>query len=228
MASLNQLISEIAHAVGQSNNVPLRRNIRQAIIHTRNELIYKSYHNNRVVDKDLQQRFKIEIIDVPDGDIYNSDNLLLPAIKRSKSKVPKPVRLTNGMPFLSVRTFGYDCRTLSFAKESSAKFYHHLAGFCKVPVYDYINGYIYIFSKSDLFKNVQFINIESIFEQPQLIQTEDINTEVKYLIDNEELDDNEFLLSEDMIGNIKDIIFKRNLLQVPRETNETPIENLIK
>ena len=44
--------------------------------------------------------------------------------------------------------------------------------------------------------------------------------------DSEELDDNEFLLPEDMIGQIKDIIFKRNLLNVAREGNETPVENL--
>ena len=31
-----------------------------------------------------------------------------------------------------------------------------------------------------------------------------------------------------MIGSIKDVIFKRNMLQVPRETNETPVDNLIK
>ena len=43
-----------------------------------------------------------------------------------------------------------------------------------------------------------------------------------------DFDDNEFLLPEDMIGNIKDIIFKRNLLNVARETNETPIENLVR
>ena len=30
-----------------------------------------------------------------------------------------------------------------------------------------------------------------------------------------------------MIGSIKDIIFKRNLLQVPRETNEVPTDNLL-
>lgn len=29
-----------------------------------------------------------------------------------------------------------------------------------------------------------------------------------------------------MIGQIKDIIFKRNLLNVAREGNETPVENL--
>lgn len=228
MATLNQLISEIAHAVAQPNNVPLRRNIRQAIIHTRNELIRKSYGNNRTIDKGLQQRFRIEIIDVPDGDVYESGALLIPAIKRSKNKVPRPTRLTNGMPFLSVRTIGYNNKSLSFAKEATASFYHHLAGFCKSSVYDYINDYIYIYGNDDNIKNAENIIIESVFEYPHLIQTETIDNEGDYLKDSDELDDNEFLIPEDMISSIKDIIFKRNMLQVPRETNETPIENLVK
>ena len=48
-----------------------------------------------------------------------------------------------------------------------------------------------------------------------------IDDETKY-------DDDEFLLPEDMIGSIKDIIFKRNLLNVPRETNEVPMDNIVK
>ena len=228
MSSLNQLISEISHAVGQPNNVPLRRNIRQSIIHIRNELIRKGYSNNKFIDKGLQQRFKIEIIDVPDGDIYGMDNNLIPSIKRSKNKVPKPTRLINGIPFLFVRTFGMNNFNLSFAKESTAQFYHNLSGFCQIPVYDYINGYIYIFGKSNLFKDIKYINIESVFEYPHLIKEETIESTSEYLEDNEDLDDDEFLLPEDMIGDIKDIIFKRNLLNVPRETNETPLNNLVK
>ena len=36
------------------------------------------------------------------------------------------------------------------------------------------------------------------------------------------MDENEFLLSEDMIGQIKDIIYKRDLLSTVRQTNEIP------
>mgnify|MGYP006892033035 FL=1 len=67
MSSINQLISEIAHAVGQPNNIPLRRNIKYAILHTRNELIRRSFENNRYLDKGLQQRVKLSLIDVPMG-----------------------------------------------------------------------------------------------------------------------------------------------------------------
>ena len=233
MASLNQLISEIAHAVGDPNNVPLRRNIRYAILHTRNELIRKSYENHRYLDKAFQQRFRISIIDVPDGDVYNSGLLNPPAIKRTKNKVPRPVRLTNGFPFHSVRTVGTINNEIAFAKESTAKFYHHLAGLCNMPVYDYINEYIYFFSHDvDWFKNIGSIVIESVFESPHIVPEETVTDkkDIEYdAIDDEiKFDDDEFLLPEDMIGSIKDIIFKRNLLNIPRDTNEVPIDNIIK
>ena len=36
------------------------------------------------------------------------------------------------------------------------------------------------------------------------------------------MDENEWLLSEDMIGQIKEIIYKRDLLNQVRQTNEIP------
>lgn len=232
MATLNQLISEIAHATGSPNNLTMRRNIRQAIIHTRNELIRKSYENHKFVDKGLQQRFRLELIDVPDGDNYGTSDLNLNCIKRTKNKVPRPVRFNNNLPFQSIRTNGFNNLTITFAKEHIASFYNQLIGLCRMLKYDYINGYIYLFSNNDKFNDINSIIVESVFEYPHLIKTETNDVKGEYhdadYDDSEELDDNEFLLPEDMIGNIKDIIFKRNLLNVSRETNETPISNLTK
>lgn len=234
MASINQLTSEIAHAVGQPNNIPLRRNIKYAIIHTRNELIRHSFENNRYVDKGLQQRVRVSIVNVPDGDVIDDGTSLIKPIKRTSQKVPRPVRLTNNLPFQSIRTVGYDNTELPFAKEASAKFYSHLVGMCNLPCWDYINEYIYFFNKDDMgiwFNNINSIIIESVFETPHLIDIETyekVNDNTERTIDTEDsFDDDEFLLPEDMIGSIKDIIFKRNLLQVPRETNEVPTDNLL-
>jgi hypothetical protein len=231
MASLNQLVSEFAHAVGNPNSIPLRRNLRYAILHGRNELIRRSYENHKYVDKGLQQRIRVSIINVPDGDLYNSQTLGLPAIKRTKQEVPKPVRLTDNLPFQSVRTTGRAGIEIPFAKEASAKFYHYLAGMCNLPVYDYINGYIYFFSNNkDWFQNLGAIIIESPFEIPYLVPTEVVEKakDVNYdPIDEAKYDEDEFLIPEDMIGPLKEIVFKRNLVEVPRQTNETPIDNLV-
>lgn len=234
MSSINQLTSEIAHAVGQPNNVPLRRNIKYAIIHTRNELIRKEYNNHNYVDKGLQQRIRVSLINVPDGDIELGAVTLNKPIKRTANKVPRPVRFTNNLPFQSIRTVGYDNHEIPFAKEASAKFYTHLVGMCNLPCWDYINEYIYFFSgedKANWFKAVDAIIVESVFEMPHLIDIETFDKDgetIERTIDTEDdFDDDEFLLPEDMIGAIKDIIFKRNLLQIPRETNEVPTDNLL-
>ena len=224
MATLNQLISEIAHAAGSPNTLAVRRNIRQAIIHTRNELIRQSYERHGYTDKGLEQRFRLELIDVPDGDVYGTKDLNLPLIKRTKNKVPRPVRLINNTPFQSIRTSGVYNLSVPFVREHAAQFYNQLVGLCRILRYDYINEYLYIYSNSnDILDNVNYITVESPFEYPHLIKEENHHSDYD---DSEELDDNEFLLPEDMIGQIKDIIFKRNLLNVAREGNETPVENL--
>lgn len=103
---------------------------------------------------------------------------------------------------------------------------------CNLPVYDYINSYIYFFSNNkDWFQNIGSIIIESPFEVPYLVPTETVEKakDVNYdpIDDEAKYDDDEFLIPEDMIGALKEIVFKRNLIEVPRQTNETPIDNLV-
>ena len=69
MASLAQRTIEILHGVGQPNNHILRERVRNAIIHTRNELIRRSYENHAYVDKIHTQRFKVSHITVNDDDV---------------------------------------------------------------------------------------------------------------------------------------------------------------
>ena len=225
MSSLNQLISEIAHSVQQPNSVPVRRAIRQGIIHARNELIRKSYESHKITDKVLQQRFRLSLIDVPDGDIADTKGVINSIIKRTANKVPRPVRLTNNLPFHSVRTAGVENPIeIAFVKEASSKFYKSLPGMCPVITYDYINEYIYIntLENPDL-NTLSNIIVESVFEYPHIIETETF--EGKLDIDSID-DDDEFLLPEDMIGNIKKLVLETFNPQVIRDTNEIPSANI--
>ena len=70
MSSLNQVVSEIAHAIHQPNNHVTRMTIRSAVIHTFNEQIRQSYQRHANIDKILMQRYRVSAIDVQDGDIY--------------------------------------------------------------------------------------------------------------------------------------------------------------
>lgn len=222
MASIAMLVSEFAHSLKQPNNKALRENIKLLIVHTRNELIRRSFENHGYVDKGLVQRFKVSLTDVYDGEIElpeGMEDVDVTLIKRSCQKVPTPVRLTNNLPFDRVSSVGYrTSREFPFIKETSARFRSSVPGLCGMPCYDYINGYIYIFPADNKPFELEKIIIESAFERPTEIQ-----------IANKEVDDmdvlmeeNEFLLSEDMIGQIKDIIYKRDLLTTVRETNEIP------
>lgn len=216
------LVSEIAHSLKQPNNKSLRENIKLLIVHTRNELIRRSFENHGYVDRGLVQRFKVNLTDVYDGEIElpeGMEDIDVALIKRSCQKVPKPVRLTNNLPFDRVSSVGYrTSREFPFIKETSARFRNSVPGLCGMPCYDYINGYIYIFPADNKAFELEKIIIESAFERPTEIQI--ANNEIDSM--DTLMEENEFLLSEDMIGQIKDIIYKRDLLNTVRETNEIP------
>lgn len=227
MASIAQLVSEIAHSVKQPDSVPVRRAIKLGIIHARNELIRHSYSNHNYTDKVLQQRFRLTLTDIPDGDVFGTNNLNLPKIKRTLNKVPRPVRLTNNLPFHSVRTIGMKSPIeIAFAKEASAQYYNKLPGMCPAITYDYINEYIYIsISKNSKFSTLGYIIVESVFEYPHLIETETIEGKLDLNAVN---DDDEFLIPEDMIGAIKKNILETWNTNIIRDTNEISAENIIK
>lgn len=227
MSSINQLVSEIAHSVKQPDSVPVRRAIKLGIIHGRNEAIRRSYGNHNYTDKILQQRFKLSLVDIPDGDLYGSKGIITDIIKRTSMKVPRPTRLINNLPFHSVRTAGIrNTIEIAFVKEASARHYVNLPGFCPNITYDYINDYIYVSSPVEgVLSNLGAIIIESVFEYPHLIQTETV--EGKLDLDSVN-DDDEFFLPEDMIGTVKKFILETWYPQIIRDTNEVPSENIVK
>lgn len=222
MASISMLVSEFAHSMKQPNNKVLKENIKLLIYHTRNEIIRRSYENHSYIDKGLVQRFKVNLTDVYDGEInlpesYEYEDVA--RIKRSLQKVPTPVRIINNLPFDRVSSVGYKTsREFPFIKETTARFRKSVPGLCGAPCYDYINGYIYIFPADNKSFDLQQIVIESAFEHPTEIQIK--NNEIDSM--DALMDENEFLLSEDMIGQLKEIIYKRDLLNTVRETNEIP------
>ena len=222
MASISQLVSEFAHSLGQPNNKALRENIKYLIIHTRNEIIRRSYENHNYVDKVLTQRYKVNLKNTLDGEITlpeGCEGIKIDTVLRTEQQVPRPVRLTNNLPFDRVSTAGFKTnREIPYIKETTARFRGNVPGLCGMPCYDYINGYIYIFPADNRGLTIGKIIIESAFEHPTPIDVENgVATAWDAFMDT-----NEWLLSEDMIGQIKDIVYKRDLLSQIRETNEIP------
>lgn len=227
MASIAMMVSELAHSLGQPNNHVLRENLKLLVIQTRNECIRRSYENHGYVDKGLTQRFRVTLTEVNDGDIILPDEIkdyvAIDKIKRTTEKVPRPIRLTNNLPFDRVSSVGYATnREFPYIKETTARFRNSVPGLCGAISYDYINEYLYLYPPCRGTLELNQIVIESAFEHPNEISLG--NGEIT--TDNLIYDDNEYLIPEDMYGQIKDIIYKRDLLNQHRETDETP--NVIK
>ena len=224
MASINQLISEIAHSLQQADSVPVRRAIRLGVIHARNKLIRQSFEQHRFLDKSTQQSFKISLIDVPDGDVPSEFAAGLLFVKRSSQRIPRPVRLNEDLPFRSVRTNGItNVQEIPYIKAASQRFYASLPGFCPNIAYDYINQYLYLnFINEPDYVNIGAVIIEAAFENP--FEISETHTEGEYNYS----DDDEFIISEDMIGDIKKLVLETWNLDVIRETNETSTANLVK
>lgn len=227
MASIAMMVSELAHSLGQPNNHVLRENLKLLVIQTRNECIRRSYENHGYVDKGLTQRFRVTLTEVNDGDIILPDEIkdyvAIDKIKRTTEKVPRPIRLTNNLPFDRVSSVGYATnREFPYIKETTARFRNSVPGLCGAISYDYVNEYLYLYPPRRGTLELNQIVIESAFEHPNEISLG--NGEIT--TDNLIYDDNEYLIPEDMYGQIKDIIYKRDLLSQHRETDEIP--NIIK
>ena len=224
MASLAQLVSEFAHTLGEPNNKGLREHIKLVVCQTRNEVIRRSFENHGYVDRVLTQRYKVSLTEINDGEIElpeGFDESDITKIKRTLQQVPRPVRLTNNLPFDRVSSVGFKTnREFPFIKETSARFRSAVPGLCATPCYDYINGFIYLFPADNKHIMINKIVIESAFEHPTMIEIDN------GLVSDEQIFDesNEWLLSEDMIGQIKEIILKRGLLNGNHKTNEIPNE----
>ena len=224
MASIAQLVSEFAHTLGEPNNKGLREHIKLIVAQTRNEVIRRSFENHGYVDRVLTQRYKVSLTEVNDGEIQlpeGYDESDITKIKRTLQQVPRPVRLTNNLPFDRVSSVGFKTnREFPFIKETSARFRSAVPGLCNMPCYDYINGFIYLFPCDTKEININKIVIEAAFEHPTEIEIENGEVDSMSLFD----DSNEWLLSEDMIGTIKELILKRGLLGNYHQTNEIPNE----
>lgn len=224
MASIAQLVSEFAHTLGEPNNKGLREHIKLIVAQTRNEVIRRSFENHGYVDRVLVQRYKVSLTEVNDGEIQlpeGYDESDITKIKRTLQQVPRPVRLTNNLPFDRVSSVGFKTnREFPFIKETSARFRSAVPGLCATPCYDYINGFIYLFPADNKPITINKIVIESAFEHPTTIEMDNGLVDPMSVLD----ESNEWLLSEDMIGQIKEIILKRGLLNGNHRTNEIPNE----
>lgn len=207
MQSLNNLISQISHIIGNPDSVPMKRLIRELIISTRVSLIAKSYNNRRYIDKSMTQKIVLSLIDVRASDFQPVNAFKDRPIKRTAIKVPKAIRFDNGIPFTSVRTNGVENPyEIPFVRQSVSKFYkNNPIGKCGI-MYDYINGYIYLNNlHNPNFDSIESIVIEAVFNEPNLIIIGNSVDGFSYGIDDNE----DFPIPSDLIDSLIDIVVNK-------------------
>jgi hypothetical protein len=217
MASVNWIITEIANSEGIPNNVGFIEAMREVILHVRNEWIRQQYEQHRYIDKAMQNRIPITLIDVPDGDVPPGLGNMI--IKRSKVVLPRATRLDNNTPFTRVSTTGAETNVvIAFVKETQVQFVHAMPHFC-LPTYDYINGHIYIYAnpKAGSRNDFNVVQVEAAFEYNLAIIEELFHADDGLTYD---IFDDEAFIPEDAVSAIKKMAIASAVFNKPYETNE--------
>lgn len=231
MASLNQLVSQVAIKYGKTFDHGLRESTRSLILQLRNQEIRRSYTGNGLIDQVFKQSFIVECIEVSFDefdfkeksvrDVYGGKRIHL----RTRNRVPRPIRFTNNIPFTTIRCPGYKSLPLMYAPDYMVSTYSTNKDFRNKMYYTYKNNLIYFYNVGE--KYLDFHSNES--SHPVWIPDEEKETPIEgekiyYMLieapfekphlidvndnlDYEYFDDNEYLIPEDMIPAILNQIY---------------------
>lgn len=200
MASLKELVYELMGARGETDNHILYNRIKRLLIENRATAIRRDIARNGVSDEYVQY-CPIELIKVNAADIPNGNDTA--KVLRSKNRIPSPVRIQNNTPFLYVGTKDLSIPFVYVSSYATAIRMRNTDYFKHITLYAYTNKYIYVYSNDN---NIKEISVGSPFINPHLIDDSN-STYTKEYVDDED----EFLLPEDMLLEIKSIILKTDL-----------------
>jgi hypothetical protein len=219
MASLNQIVDNIALRLDQPFNTILKDSLKFTVRHYRAEFIRNDMNKNGLSFQYLQSFIanvsKVNVLDDcnDDGENDLDDSCY---ILRSTNKIPNPIRINGSINFKFVGTSnpsgGLNPFTYTEDHEMDFSSYNKYTG-C-VPRYFMRNGYMF-------FKNIKrlkYVRIEHSFENPEDVFNYCSATSGCYT------DDMEFPISIDMLRNITNGILSGEFKIVPDDvvvdTNE--------
>lgn len=210
MPSLNQIAHTICDRLNQPFNVMLHERKKFEVKYWRAELIRQDVNKNGL-SYEFIQSFVTELVKVD-----KADNCVVGincTILRTATKIPKPVRLKEDVPFKYVGEVGgnasYPYTELEELKYTLANKYTG-----KSIRYNYTNGYIYIFNNTKL----KYLSLQGIFTNPELVN--DCVASGSTVCYN---DDMEFPIADDMLRVIIDGLVNEEL-KTPVTDLEVPIE----
>ena len=213
MASLKQIATEVIDALDQPFNELLYQRVKDLIVHERSLAIRRSIGKNGI-DDEFKQRYKVPMIRIDKSDFYGITTDL--EVFRSTNKIAKLVRYRGDSPFIYVGAVTHDIPylyTQSFAvpAQDSLRYMKYIGK------YTYDNGYLYVMLHDNTLEN---IGVQAIQADPREIDYSDYATAPFVYTD-----DMEFLISEDLISDIKLRMFSGDLKLRLTDDQEVNIED---
>lgn len=160
MATKNQWAERIAYALGNPLDTVLKNNIKFSLDGWRAMFIRRDVFANGISDEYLQTYF-IDLIKVDKAD--NCDFTLDCTILRTRTRVPKPVRLKSDVLFKFVGNADGKPFTYSEFEEVNYRCSNKYTG--KDIFYNYTNEFIYVFNNTKLKK----LRIQAVHVNPEQI-----------------------------------------------------------
>jgi len=216
MASIKEIATEIIEALGQVDNTPLYNRVKRLIIEGRAELIRRDVRKTGI-DDDYIQYVSVNMIKVPSIDLPNVSTNVCGSVLRTKNRIPSTVRVANNTPFMYVGTsdraypYVYVSNATGVTRMRNSKY------FVNVIMYCFVNGYIYIYATDN---NIANITIGHPFINPHLIDDSNSTFNKEYVEDTDE-----FLIPEDMLRELKAIIFKTDFAIAVTDDREVSIDS---
>jgi len=213
MASLRQLATQIIDALDQPFNELLYQRAKDLIVHERALDIRRSVQKHGI-DDEFKQRYKVPVQKVDKADFYQVTTDL--EVYRSTNKIAALVRFQNDSPFTYVGAITHNIPYV-YSQPYAIDAQDSLRYMKYIVKYTFNNGYLYIFAKGNLL--LENIGVETIHADPRLVDYSNFTTGPEVFTD-----DMEFLISEDLISNIKLRIFSGDLRIKLTDDKEIQIE----
>ena len=187
MATLNEIVYNIAETVGKGLDVILRERLKFTVKYYRAEFIRQDIERNGISSV-FQQRFTAKLVKT---DLADSCALTVGCtVLKTEKPIPTPVRIkTSGGLFKYVGTADFaDAFSYREVQELKYSKYNKFTG--NSISYDYKNNHIYVFNNT----KIKFVTVQGIFEDPESVNS--CASEVCYT------DDSPYPISADMIRRI--------------------------
>lgn len=162
MVCLNQIADAVAHTIGDPYNYYLKEKIKDKAIALRSTLLRQEYTKGFISQQLIQTLGCIEVkcVDIAECCCVSADLSVL----RTTKVIPMPLRVKNDL-FYFVGTVKKE-QPFLYCNHEEIEYVITNRFNGNYPRYSYRNGYIYVFNPPS--KAMDFITVESIFDDPRV------------------------------------------------------------